>query len=253
MPIDHSDSGSDRKDYFRYTNLELKWIRFWMRYAGLNPIGRVATRLATFFAHPHKARSRLAYMNSKGYFSPSAVIHHTDLQLGTKVFIDDRVVIFQRETGGSVTIGDRVCIYRDTIMETGEGGSLSIGADSSIHPRCQINAYVSPIWIGTEVMIGPNCALYSYDHGLAADEPIWAQSLESKGGISIGDGAWLGFGVIILSGVKIGEGSVVAAGSVVNSDVPAGAIAGGNPARVVKTRKDIKSKTFVDKFATRVK
>jgi acetyltransferase-like isoleucine patch superfamily enzyme len=253
MPIESSDTESDRNKYFRYSRLELKWIRFWMRFAGLSPIGRIATRLATFAAHPHKARSRLAYMNPKGYVSPSTVIHHADLHFGAKVFIDDRVVIFQRETGGSITIGDRVCIYRDTIIETGEGGSLTIGTDSSIHPRCQINAYVAPISIGAEVMIGPNCAIYPYDHGFAAEKPIWAQALESKGGVSIGDGAWLGFGVVVLSGVKIGEGSVVGAGSVVTSDVPAATIAMGNPARVVKTRKDINSNSSAAKYSTRVK
>ena len=253
MPIDPGKSESDRNTYFRYSRFELKWIRFWMRYAGLSPIGRVASRLAASIAHPHKARTRLAYMNPKGYISPKAVIHHADLYLGAKIFIDDRVVIFQRETGGSVTIGHRACIYRDTIIETGDGGSLKIGADSSIHPRCQINAYVSPIYIGAEVMIGPSCALYSYDHGFAAGKPIWAQPLESKGSICIGDGAWLGFGAIILSGVKIGEGSVVAAGAVVNTDVPDGAVAGGNPARVVKTRKDMNSKPSDVNLATRAK
>ena len=247
MRSEHRDIESDGHKYFRYTGLELKWIRFWMRFAGLSPIGRVCTRLAASVAHPHKARSRLAYMNSKGYFSASSIIHHKDLHLGTKIFMDDRVVVFQRENGGSITIGDRVCIYRDTIIETGDGGSLTIGADSSIHPRCQINAYVSPICIGSEVMIGPNCALYSYDHGLADDKPIWNQPLQSKGCISIGDGAWLGFGVIILSGVKIGKGSAVGAGSVVTLDIPDGAIATGNPARVIKNRKEINAKDFSEK------
>ena len=230
---------ADKKIKFKHTELELKWIRFWMHFAGLSPFGRVATRLAAFFAYPHKARNYLAHMNPKGYISPKAVIHHTDLKFGSKIFIDDRVVIFQRETGGEIVIGDRVCLYRDTILETGEGGTLSIGDESSIHPRCQINAYLASVKIGSCVMIGPNCALYSYDHGFAPDQTIDSQPLQSKGNIIISDEAWLGFGVIVLSGVRIGNGAAVGAGSVVITDVPDGAIVAGNPARIIKMRKDL--------------
>jgi acetyltransferase-like isoleucine patch superfamily enzyme len=229
-----------RKGYhLTYRILTKRWTRFWMRRAGLSCFGRIAARLATWFTPPHKARVFLADMNPQGYIAPSVTIYHSDLQLGANVFIDERVVIFQRKGGGSIELGDHICIYRDTIIETGYGGSLTIGAATSIHPRCQINAYKVPIQIGSDVMLAPNCALYPYDHGVAADKPIIAQPLVSKGGIVIGDGAWLGFGVIVLGGVRIGEGAVIGAGSVVTRDVPDGAIAVGNPARVVKMRSDL--------------
>ena len=210
-----------------------------MRYAGLNTLGRVATRLASYFAPPHKARVRLANMNRRGYIEPSATIYHSDLRLGANCFIGDRVMIFQKENGGPVELGDRVNIYRDTIIETGHGGYLTIGAYASIHPRCQLNAYLAPIQIGSGVMIAPNCAFYSYDHGIAPDMIIRSQPLQSKGGIIVGDEAWLSVGVIVLNGVRIGSHAVIGAGSVVTKDVPDGAIAVGSPARVVKMRKDI--------------
>jgi virginiamycin A acetyltransferase len=53
---------------------------------------------------------------------------------------------------------------------------------------------------------------------------------QSKGPIIIEDEAWIGFGVIILSGVTVGKGAIVAAGSVVVKDIPPYSIAGGNPA-----------------------
>jgi len=210
-----------------------------MHFAGLGPVGWFATRLAAWIAPPHKARVYLSRMNPRGYIAPSVTIYHKDLKIGAHVFIDDRVVIFQGETGGPIELGDNVCIYRDTIIETGAGGSLFIGDGASIHPRCQINAYVVPVHIGRNVMIAPNCALYPYDHGVKPDKPIIEQPLQSRGSITIGDGAWLGFGVIVLGGVTIGVGAAIGAGSVVTSDIPDGAIAVGVPARVIKMRHDI--------------
>jgi len=230
-----------RSSHIIYRTLTKYWTYFWMRYAGLSLFGRIATRLAACFAPPHKARTYLAKMSTKGYIAPTVTIYHSDLRLGRNVFMDERVVIFQREDPGPIEIGDQVYIYRDTILETGYGGYLTIGSESSIHPRCQLNAYVSSIEIGCGVMIAPNCALYSYDHSIAPDQPIRKQPLCTNGGIIIGDEAWIGFGVIILSGVKIGKGAAIAAGSVVKNDIPDGAIAAGVPARVLKMRSDLTS------------
>jgi acetyltransferase-like isoleucine patch superfamily enzyme len=58
----------------------------------------------------------------------------------------------------------------------------------------------------------------------------------SKGDIEVADDVWIGVGAIILSGVKIGQGAIIGAGAVVTKDVPAYAIVGGNPAKVIKYR-----------------
>lgn len=54
--------------------------------------------------------------------------------------------------------------------------------------------------------------------------------------VVIDDFVWIGSQVLILGGVHIGEGAIIQAGAVVVSDIPAYAIAGGNPARVFKYR-----------------
>jgi len=58
----------------------------------------------------------------------------------------------------------------------------------------------------------------------------------SYGDIVVEDDVWIGYRSTILSGVKLGQGSIVAAGSVVTKDVPAYAIVGGVPAKVIKYR-----------------
>ena len=58
----------------------------------------------------------------------------------------------------------------------------------------------------------------------------------SKGDIRIDDDVWIGYKATILSGVHIGQGAIIAAGAVVVKDIPAYAIAGGIPAKVIKYR-----------------
>lgn len=212
------------------------WMRFWMRQAGHSHWGRLATFWATLPAAPYYGRRRLAKITPKGFISPFATISHDDLKLHKHVLIDDRVLIYQDQDGGSVILRENVCIYRDTIIQTGQGGSVTIGANTAVQPRCQFSAYLSPIEIGEGVQIAPNCAFYPYDHGMVAGELIGKQALRSTGGITVEDDAWLGLGVIILAGVRVGHGAVVGAGAVVTRDVPDGAIAIGVPAKVVKYR-----------------
>lgn len=60
----------------------------------------------------------------------------------------------------------------------------------------------------------------------------------SKGNIVIDDDVWIGYGATILSGVHIGQGAVVAAGALITKDVPAYAIVGGSPAKIIRYRFD---------------
>ena len=57
---------------------------------------------------------------------------------------------------------------------------------------------------------------------------------EGSAPITLEDNVWLGGGVVVLPGVTIGRDTVVGAGSVVTRDLPAGVVAVGNPARVVR-------------------
>jgi acetyltransferase-like isoleucine patch superfamily enzyme len=221
------------------SNMKHLWASFWMHFAGVGIVGRAATRLAAWFVPPYYGRCFLARLNKIGYISPSATIHHDSLGLGKNIFIGDSVVIFKDRDGGPVELGDGVHVHVETFIQTGFGGSVKVGPNSHIHPKCQLSAYMSSIQIGCGVQIAPNCAFYPYDHSFAPGQLINEQPLKTKGGIVIDDDAWLGFGVVVLDGVRIGKGTVVGAGSVVSSNIPDEAIAIGVPARVVKMRADV--------------
>ena len=218
-----------------------------MRFAGPKGFGKMAIRLVSIAAPPHKATQSIALLSERGYISPSATIFHSGCKYGKHLFLGDRVLIFKAKDGGSVTIGDRVTVLRDSIIETGQGGTITIGDDAYVHPRCQLNAYVTGITIGSGVLVAANCAFYPHEHGIAPDRDIRSQPLHSPGPIVVGDNAWLGTGVIVLGGVRIGEGAVIGAGAVVTKDVPANAVAAGVPAKIVKNRSEISTRVAPEK------
>ena len=94
------------------------------------------------------------------------------------------------------------------------------------------------VYIGGNVLIGPNVGIYPPDHAL--DPVERAASLERSLPVNIRDGVWIGGHSVILGNVTIGENTVIGAGSVVTKDIPANVIAFGNPCRVYRkiTEKD---------------
>jgi virginiamycin A acetyltransferase len=63
-----------------------------------------------------------------------------------------------------------------------------------------------------------------------------AEELPYKGDTIVGNDVWIGYEALLMPGVKIGNGAIVASRSVVVSDVPAYAVVGGNPAKLIKSR-----------------
>ena len=221
--------------------IKRKWMRIWTRFTANKFIGKFAARLASLGVRPYYERIKLSKIRKHGYISPCAQISHKHFTASSHVYVDDRVLIYEDlsldpNDGGAVTCGNRVHFHRDTIIQTGLGGNVIIDDDTHFQPRCQINAYKSDIRFGRHVEIAPNCAFYSYNHGMEPGVDIGSQPIISKGGISIGDDVWIGVGTIVLDGVNIGDGSIIGAGSVVTSNIPENSIAVGNPAKVIKSR-----------------
>jgi maltose O-acetyltransferase len=111
------------------------------------------------------------------------------------------------------------------------GEHLTIGARTFVNFGL-VALDVAPITIGDDCQIGPNVQLLTAYHP-TEPEPRRAK-LEAAAPIAIGDNVWLGGGAIVLPGVTIGDDSVIGAGAVVTEDIPAGVVAVGNPARVIR-------------------
>lgn len=111
------------------------------------------------------------------------------------------------------------------------GSNLRVGSRTFVNYNL-VALDVAAITIGEDCQIGPNVQLLTPTHPL--DPGPRRDKLESAEPITLGDNVWLGGGVIICPGVSIGADSVIGAGSVVTRDIPAGVLAAGNPAQVLR-------------------
>jgi maltose O-acetyltransferase len=111
------------------------------------------------------------------------------------------------------------------------GRHIAIGAGTFVNYGC-VMLDVVPIRIGTACQIATNVQLLAATHPLEP-EPR-RDGWEYGEPITVGDNVWLGGGVIVCPGVSIGDDTVVGAGAVVTRDLPAGVVAVGNPARVIR-------------------
>lgn len=89
--------------------------------------------------------------------------------------------------------------------------------------------------IGKYFHSGTECLIITSNHNYEG-EAIPYDRMDIAKNVKIGDFVWFGSRVLVLPGVTIGEGAIIQAGAVVVNDIPAYAIAGGNPARVFKYR-----------------
>ncbi len=113
-------------------------------------------------------------------------------------------------------------------------GHLTTGRNCTINPYAVVRGNVT---IGDDVRIGSHASVLGFNHRHDdLTRPMWQQGISSDG-IAIGDDVWIGGNAIVVDGVRIGSHSIIAAGAVVTKDVPEWAIAGGNPARVLRDRR----------------
>jgi maltose O-acetyltransferase len=152
--------------------------------------------------------------------------------LGKKVRVWGRPIV---KTNGRLLVRDRVRIssrVARTELVAEQGGTLEIGESAYINYGCSISA-------SKLVRIGPRCNIGTYcmiiDNAFHELAPERRHLRPESRAIVLEENVWLGGRVIVLPGVTIGRDSVIGAGSVVTSDIPAGVVAAGVPARVIRS------------------
>jgi maltose O-acetyltransferase len=125
-------------------------------------------------------------------------------------------------------VGERVVVRAPFYCEY---GAISIGDGTFVNVYA-VMLDVAPITIGAACQIATRVQLLTPTHPL--DPEPRRLGWERADPITIADNVWLGGGVIVCPGVSIGQDTVVGAGAVVTRDLPAGVLAAGVPARVLR-------------------
>lgn len=117
-------------------------------------------------------------------------------------------------------------VNRDRLM-IGRFCSIACGAkflfNSANHTLGSLSTYPFPIFWGEKWGI---------------DKSEVASAWDNRGDIVVGNDVWIGYEAVVMAGVRIGDGAIIAARAVVTRDVPAYAIVGGIPAKVIRMRFD---------------
>jgi acetyltransferase-like isoleucine patch superfamily enzyme len=138
------------------------------------------------------------------------------------------------EPRGRVRFGRFVWVGDGTKIRCHEG-VVEIGAKTVMGQECTISAY-QHVRIGEQCVIADRAMFIDFDHGIVeVERPIRLQGIYKRD-VEVGNNVWIGYGACILRGVSVGDNSVIGTNSVVTKDVPANAIVGGVPARIIRMR-----------------
>jgi acetyltransferase-like isoleucine patch superfamily enzyme len=148
------------------------------------------------------------------FAGPGAIVLGEDVQFGWKsspLFYSGYCYLEVSRPEASITLGDRVEFNNNSMLKS-EGAGISVGRDGLFGAHVEI-----------------------FDSNFHDLDPARRRAGQQRmAPVDIGPNVFVGMSVKVLKGVTIGADSVIGAGAVVASSIPAGVIAAGNPARVVR-------------------
>ena len=153
---------------------------------------------------------------------------HCGVQVGDNCYLSPQAAIIST-VAEPVVLGDNCFV----------AGGAYITGEVRLGDNCTVNPYVTlrgKIEGGDGIRIGSYSCIIGFNHVFnRTDLPVFQQGITSKG-IVFGNDVWIGSQVTVVDGVKIHDHTVLAAGAVVTKEVPAYAIVGGNPAKILRMR-----------------
>lgn len=120
----------------------------------------------------------------------------------------------------------RLVAAKDFRIEIGEGTQVSMGT---------VMNGGHDLIVGHGVAVGGNCLILGSEHTFEGGKSVWDQDYY-RAPVYIGANAWLAADVLVRPGSRIGESAIIGAKSIVNGDIPALAVAAGNPAKIKRYR-----------------
>jgi galactoside O-acetyltransferase len=138
------------------------------------------------------------------------LVLYGELVLGQNVMLSDGCAL-QVSPGARLILGDRVFVGRQSVIR----------ADELVE-------------IGSDTIIAEHCTIRDQNHHLVPEERMREEATITSP-VRLAEKVWIGAGVRVLKGAQIGEGAMVAANAVVKGVIPARVVAGGIPARVLRS------------------
>jgi acetyltransferase-like isoleucine patch superfamily enzyme len=143
-------------------------------------------------------------------------------------------VTFEIGRGARVVLG-RWCWVGHGCKIRAHEGEVLIGAKTVLGQECTVSAF-QHVSIGRECVVADRVMVIDFDHGVVeVERPIRLQGIYKRD-VDVGHNCWIGYGACILRGVTVGDNAILGTSAVVTRNVPANAVVGGIPARVLRMR-----------------
>lgn len=153
---------------------------------------------------------------------------------GPDCVFETDVLIFHPE---NVYLGTNVYVGHRSILKGYYKNTMRIGDETWIGQNCFFHS-AGGLTIGARVGIGPCVIMLTSQHAELGRAIAPMSSPIETAEIHVEDEVNIGVGAILVPGVRIGKGAKIGAGSVVTHDVPAYSVVAGNPARVLRERRE---------------